>query len=39
MDRSPEEIANYIKTNTAEYWNDSPLSSEQAANNWIFKAE
>jgi hypothetical protein len=29
MQASPEEIANYIAENNSEYWNKSPITSEE----------
>jgi len=39
MTKSPAEIAQYIKDNTADFWSYSPLNSSEKANEILFKAE
>ena len=39
MAGTPQQISDFIMQNTAAEWAKSPLSSTEAANNWIFKTE
>jgi len=39
MAKTPEQITAFIQENTEAEWSKSPLSSSEAANDWIFKTE
>ena len=39
MAGTPQQISDFIMQNTAAEWAKSPLSSTEAANDWIFKTE
>jgi len=38
MQKSPTEIANFLKKNTEDFWGKSTLAKSETADDWLFKA-